>query len=397
MTRRERMLAAIRGQATDRIPWAPRMDLATIAWRARDAVPERFAGMNTAEMADGLDVACHAVRGDYTLARDPADLTLRALGLDNHPDHAYRIEVRDLKVEFQHDSGHYQTAIHTPAGVVTMRLAMTRSMAADGISLPFVEKYPLCSLDDFEPVAQLFEHLEAVPTPNAYQQFHDRVGDRGLAVPNGPLGATPMHSMLHDLMPMQDFFVCYMEERQALKELAQRMEPLYEAMLQTVLDCSAECIFWGANYDHDTTWPPFFEEEILPGLRHVADRCHSAGKLLMTHTDGESRHLMDLFPRCGFDVGESVCTKPMTSCTLREFRQGFGPHTTVFGGIPCVVLMDSVTDQRDFEAYMDELFAELGTGSRLILGVSDNVPPEVNLDRLEQVKGWIDAFGPVTP
>ena len=206
-----------------------------------------------------------------------------------------------------------------------------------------------------------------------------------------------MHSMLHDLMPMQDFFVCYMEERQALKELAQRMEPLYEAMLQTVLDCSAECIFWGANYDHDTTWPPFFEEEILPGLRHVADRCHSAGKLLMTHTDGESRHLMDLFPRCGFDVGESVCTKPMTSCTLREFRQGFGPHTTVFGGIPCVVLMDSVTDQRDFEAYMDELFAELGTGSRLILGVSDNVPPEVNLDRLEQVKGWIDAFGPVTP
>ena len=397
MTHRERMLAAINGQATDRIPWAPRMDLATIAWRARDAVPERFAGMNTAEIADELGVACHAVRGDYTLPRPPEDLILRGLGLDNHPDHAYRIEVRDLEVEFRHDSGYYHTAIHTPAGVVTMRLAMTRSMAGDGISLPFVEKYPICSLDDLEPVAQLFEHLVVTPTPAAYQQFHDRVGDRGLAVPNGPLGATPMHSMLHDLMPMQDFFVWYMEERQALKELAQRMEPLYETMLQAVLACNAECVFWGANYDHDTTWPPFFEEEILPGLRRVADRCHGAGKLLMTHTDGESRHLMELFPRCGFDVGESVCTTPMTSCTLREFRQGFGPNTTVFGGIPCVVLMDSVTDQRDFETYMDTLFAELGTGARLILGVSDNVPPEVNLARLEQVEDWIDAFGPVTP
>ena len=39
MTHRERMLAAMRGQAADQIPWAPRMDLAYIAWRARDAVP----------------------------------------------------------------------------------------------------------------------------------------------------------------------------------------------------------------------------------------------------------------------------------------------------------------------------------------------------------------------
>jgi len=389
------MLAAMRGQATDRIPWAPRMDLATIAWKAQDTVPARFAGMNTAEMADELGVACHAVRGDYTLQRQPQDLMLRGLGIDNHPDYPFRVEIRNLEVRFEHTAGHFQTVIHTDSGSVTMKLAMTQSMAASGISLPFVEKYPISSLNDLDAVAQVFEHLEVVPTPAAYQQFHERVGERGLAIPNGPLGATPMHAMLHDLMAMQDFFVYYVEERQALKELAQRMAPFYDAMLDALMACSAEVVFWGANYDHDTTWPPFFEEEILPGLRRVADRSHDAGKLLMTHTDGESRHLLDLFPRCGFDVGESVCPSPMTSCTLREFRQGFGPSTTVFGGIPCVVLIDAVTPQADFEAYMDELFSELGSGARVILGVSDNVPPEVNLDRLEQVKCWVDAFGPV--
>ena len=55
------MLATIRGEPTDRIPWAPRMDLWYIALRARDTVPERFAGLNTAEMADELGAACHAV------------------------------------------------------------------------------------------------------------------------------------------------------------------------------------------------------------------------------------------------------------------------------------------------------------------------------------------------
>ena len=46
---------------------------------------------------------------------------------------------------------------------------------------------------------------------------------------------------------------------------------------------------------------------------------------------------------------------------------------------------------------MDQLFTELGTGERLILGVSDNVPPDVNPSRLEQIKQWIKAFGPVNP
>ena len=395
MTHRERMLAAMRGQATDQIPWAPRMDLAYIAWRAGGNVPARFAGLNTAEIADELDVACHAVRADYTLPREPIDSALRGLGIDNHPDYPCRFELRDLKMEFKHDAGRSETIIHTPAGAVTMRLQLTREMTADGISLPFVEEYPISSMRDFEPVAQVFEHLDVVPTPEGYQSFHDRVGDRGVAIAAAPLAATPMHLLLHDLMGMEDFFVWYHDERQAMTELAARIEPFFDAMLEASLACSAEAILWGANYDHDTTWPPFFEQQIMPGLQRVSRRCHDAGKLLLTHTDGESRHLLPLFPRCGFDVGESVCTAPMTSCTLKEFREGFGPNATVFGGIPCVVLMDQVTTQAEFEAHMDALFAELGTGARLILGVSDNVPPQVNLDRLDQIKRWIKAFGPV--
>ena len=85
----------------------------------------------------------------------------------------------------------------------------------------------------------------------------------------------------------------------------------------------------------------------------------------------------------------------MTSCTLAEVRRGMGPGTTVWGGIPCVVLLDDVMDEGEFESYMDRLFAELDGGGRLILGVSDNVPPDVNLTRLERIKEWIEAFGPV--
>ena len=395
MTHRERMLAAMRGQATDQIPWAPRMDLWYTALRARGTVPERFADLNTAQIADQLQVGCHAVRADYTLGREPDDLALRALGFDNHPDYPFRVELHDLPMQFQHDAGHFQTTIETPAGQVTARLQLTRKMAADGISLPWVEKYPLDSVDDFEPVAHVFEHLKVVPTPQAYSEFHERIGDRGLAIANGPLAAAPIHLMLHDLMAMENFFVMYMDERSAMEEFAQRLEPFFEAMIDALLACEAEVVFWGANYDRDTTWPPFFKEQIVPWLQRVSRRVHEADKLLLTHTDGENRDLLPHYPECGFDIGESVCPVPMSTCTLREIREGFGSHVTAWGGIPGVILLQDSMDQRGFELYMDDLFAQLGSVEHLILGVSDNVPPDVDLSRLEVIREKIEAFGPV--
>ncbi len=67
MNHRQRMLAAMRGEPTDQIPWAPRMELWNIAVRARGTAPPHLANMNTAQLADALDVGCHAVRADYSI------------------------------------------------------------------------------------------------------------------------------------------------------------------------------------------------------------------------------------------------------------------------------------------------------------------------------------------
>lgn len=394
MTHRERMLATLQGEPTDQIPWAPRMDLWSIAHRARGTTPASLAGRNTVEIAQALGVACHAVGADFTRS-EGRDLILRGLGFDNHPDYPYRVELRDLPVEFERDGENLRTRIKTPAGEVFTHLQQTTQMAREGISLPFVKSYPIRSVDDFEAVAQVFEHLEVIPTPEAYAAFHRRVGEQGIAVAWGPLGASPLHLMLHDLVAMDQFFYLYMDEREALYQLAARMEPFFEALLEAQLACEAEVCFWGANYDRDLTWPPFFATEIAPWLQKVGDRLHAAGKYLLTHTDGENQGLLPFYPACGFDVAESVCPSPMTRCTLAEIRQGMGPHTTVWGGIPSVALLADAMDDSTFEAYLDELFDTLGAGDHLILGVSDNVPPDAQLARLERIKERIEAFGPI--
>ena len=396
MTHRERMLATIQGEPTDRIPWAPRMDLWYIAQRARGTLPERFAGLNTVQIAEVLDVACHAVGADFTIP-EGRDVSLRGLGIDNHQDYPYRVELCGLPIEFNDDGENLQTLIRTPAGEVFTHLQRTAQMAREGISLPFVKSYAIKSVNDFEAIAQIFEHLKVIPTPEAYAAFKQRIGERGIAVARGPVAASPIHLMLHELVAMDKFFYLYMDEEKLCTRLAERMEPFFEAVLDVLIACDAEVIFWGANYDQDLTWPPFFESEIAPWLKKVSTRLHAAGKYLLTHTDGENRGLLPLYPDCGFDVAESVCPQPMTQCTLSEIQRGMGPKTTVWGGIPSIALLDESMDNTTFEAYIDDLFGSLGAGDHLILGVADNVPPDANLARLEHIKERIETFGPVQP
>jgi hypothetical protein len=82
----------------------------------------------------------------------------------------------------------------------------------------------------------------------------------------------------------------------------------------------------------------------------------------------------------------------MTQCTLAEIKQGMGPEVTIWGGIPSVILLDSATTEQSFEEYLDELFATPSIEKGLILGVSDNVPPDANFARLEEIKKRVEAF-----
>jgi hypothetical protein len=389
------MLAAMRGEASDQIPWAPRMDLWYIANRQKGTLPQRFQDMNTVRIAQELNVACHAVRGDFTLPRPNEYMKFRGLGLDNHPDYPYMIELRGLPIRFESDGEEFKTWITTPGGEVFTHIKQTKDMRKDGISLPFVVKFPLNSQQDFEPVAQVFEHLEVIPKPENYAAFRRRVGDQGLAVANGLLSASPIHFMLHDLAAIDTFYYLYTDCRDEMYALAERMKGFFNKLLDAVFACECEAFVWGGNYDQSTTYPAFFEQEIQPWLNAVGRRAAEKGKFCVCHTDGENRGLLEAYRATDFHVAESLCTLPMTSCSLKEFREGVGSRITTWGGIPAVALIESSMNDRAFEAHLDTVFSELGAGERLIFGVSDNVPPEASLRRMERIQKKIQEFGPV--
>jgi 5-methyltetrahydrofolate--homocysteine methyltransferase len=203
---------------------------------------------------------------------------------------------------------------------------------------------------------------------------------------------SPVHEIQRDLIDATQFFIHYRDHQDKMRHLAEQMEPLYDTMLDIVSQSPASVVLWGSNYDEMLTWPPYFEREIQPWIRKVAGRLAAAGKLLLNHTDGENEGLMDLISDSGMHIAESICPAPMTRVSLAEYYRRWSPHLTLWGGIPAIVALPETSDA-EFEAYMDELFRVIAPGKRIVLGMSDNVPPDAIFSRLQRLYDRVQRDG----
>ena len=148
-----------------------------------------------------------------------------------------------------------------------------------------------------------------------------------------------------------------------------------------------EVVMFGANTDETVTYPPFYEEHIMPWIARFSDLAHKNGKYVLIHADGENQSLFALYHQSGIDILEAVATSPMTKSDIHEvFEKTDG--MTVFGGIPSVMLMPEY-NEKDFERFMETTLDAIGGRSRFILGVSDTTPPDAEFERLIRIRDMI--------
>ena len=395
MTHKQSMLATIRGEPTDRIPWVPRLDLWYNAHKRAGTLPPKYRGAKLTEITDDLNFGYHAVVPHFKDLRDPSDDAHRALGIYSLWTMPYKTRLEDVKYKAQYKGDETLVEYETPVGSIRTKVLYDETMRRAGITISHVSEYAIKSPEDYEAVGYLFEHAEVLPDYEGYQEFADQIGDRGLAVAFISLAGSPMHLLQRELMPVELFFYELYDHPEELAKCAERIGKYFERVFDVVVGCPAEVILFGANYDATVTYPPFFHEHILPWLRRLSEALHRKGKFLLTHTDGENTGLLDHYLESQIDIADSICPAPMTKLTFKQVRDHFGGHITIMGGIPSVCLLRNSMSDDDFEAYIDRFFSELGSGDHLILGVSDTTPPGAAFERIEQIGERVRAFGPV--
>jgi hypothetical protein len=389
------MLAVLQGQAVDRVPWVPRLDLWYNARRRAGTLPRRFRDATLREITDALGWGYHAVIPNFKDLRSPEDEVHRALGIYNLRTMPVRTVFDGVRVQAVQCGDETRVTYETPVGSLTTRALYDETMRRAGITITHVTEYAIKSPADYRPLAYLFEAAQVEDNPKGYSEFRDDVGERGLAVGFLTLAASPMHLLQRELMPLERFFFELYDHPAELVRCAESIGSYFRRLFAVAAGCDAEVILLGANYDARVTYPPFFREHIQPWLAELADRLHRRGKFLLTHTDGENRGLLDCYLDGRIDVADSVCPDPMTSLSLAEVRERFADRIIIMGGIPSVSLLRDSMSDRQFEEFLDRFFDTLGTGDHLILGISDTTPPAAELDRLQEIARRVQALGPV--
>jgi len=391
------MQAAIRGEPTDRIPWAPRLDLWYSAHKLAGTLPAEYRSASLRDMTDDLGWGYHGVVPDFQDLRSPDDDVDRALGIWNLWPMPYRTVLEDVRRTVRREGDRTIVGYETPHGTVQTVTLYDEAMRRAGISISHVAQHPFKSADDYAALGHILEHAQVVPNHEGYQEFAGYVGDRGIAVAWGTPAASPVHWVQRELMPVDLFFYEVHDHPDELARLAEQIGVYWDRMAAALLDCPADVVLVGANYDSMIQYPPFFEQHILPWLRQAARDLHARGKRLLTHTDGENSGLLEHYLASEFDIADSVCPAPMTRLTFKEVRDAFAGRITIMGGIPSVALLPETLSDAEFERFLDGFFEDIGRGDHLILGISDTTPPAADFGRLLEIARRVEAFGPVRP
>ena len=396
MTQRQRMFATLRGQPTDSIPWAPRLDLWFNARRRAGTLPDRYRNATLHDISDDLGWGAHAVIPRFKDLRSADDDLHRALGIYNLHTMPYRTVLHNVEVRSFYDGDETRVSYRTPCGCIETRVLYNEAMRAAGISITHIAEHAIKTIEDCRIIAHLFENAEVLPNASGFEEFRSSIGERGIPVAYIALAGSPMHLLQRELMPMEEFFYALHDHPDEMERCAESIAGYYRRVFEAVHTCSAEVFLLGANYDTGVTPPPFFREHILPWLSHCAAGLHARGKFLLTHADGENTGLLDMYVQSGIDIADSVCPAPMTRLSLREVRERFGGRITIMGGFPSVALLPHTVSDASFEDFLDGFFQELDRGDHLILGISDSTPPQADLDRLIRIRRAIEEFGPIT-
>lgn len=405
MTQKERILAVLKRQEVDKIPFAPRIDLWYNCHKKKGTLPKEYQNCSIWDILREVGGVVWNKNGKFYLKK-MKNLKIKICFHDElaqrqvFPQYAETllgdyVSLENTPISFIHDSkiGKQETLIKytTPVGEVSTKFIHSPLLLEVDIA-PYQREYLIKKVADYKVAEYIVENTELVPNYNDILRVQEQIGEEGIV--SGRSGYCPMHQIMRYYLGYEKF--CY-ELYDHPKKIEHFLEILTEKdreIMRLAAESPTEFVRSGGNWDSYIISPSFFRKYFAPYFREFSEVLHSKCKILGAHTDGEMKGLLQVFLNSGIDVAEAFTPYPMTDCTLSKARKVWQDKVIIWGGIPTTILSRGTSD-RKFEDYMRNLFKEISPRNNFILGMGDNTPIDAKFERLFQIKEMIDIYGEI--
>jgi hypothetical protein len=334
MTPRERVLAVLRGEPADKVPFTTYQ-----VFLPQCAVERRL-------REEGMCIVNRSVP-------------------------AYTIETPDCITEShtytEHGRPRERTVIRTPVGEVSSVVEPTENTRWH---VERLFKGP----KDYEVLRYIAGNERCRPTYDEYLAGEKWLGEDVILRSN--VGLSPLHEIMIMWMGVETFAVEWAERRDEILKLEKVMREKRRERYRVLADAPISHANYGGNEVPEVMGLERFREFCIPLHNECAEMFNAKGKLLGVHLDGNNRLWARDVARSGLHYIEAFTPAPDTDMTLAEALEAW-PDKVLWINFPSSVHLRSI--ERIKQTTRELIEAASGTG-RLIIGITEDVP----LDRWQE-------------
>lgn len=386
MSNRQNIMTLINGKVPETIPWAPRLGIWYNAHKIQKTLPNEFRELTLREIEKRLGVAaCSSARLPFIFLR-------HAARSKNQNNHIVRVSFKSVTVESYREKNREYVIYHTPIGEATEMYHI--SLDAELKGLPFAKHLTKPLIDSVEKYAvaeYIYNDMEFTPTYSIYEQIEQNTGEHGVPIVN--LVYDPIYLIMEQLVGFNNFYYELNDNRKYIERLYNVLCKKFETLFKIAINSPAEFIISAAHYNVQFVPPEFYDDYIKPVLKPFGRKLKQHGKLLGLHADADTSNLLEKILDTGFELLDVFICAPMAKITLTEAIEICGLKVVIWGGLPSILFDRESYDDITFK---DEIKRTLHlireSDNRVILGISDQLMPESDINRVRIVSELILSF-----
>ena len=357
MTSKERLLRAIRGQETDRVPWSPFL---AYYW-------------------EHLPIEVQKKGQEIYLKQMGADPLLRGFHTLFHAD------VKNCEFRSNTCGNKRIDVCETRVGTLTEEY--TYSETANSW---FLTGHPVKEEEDFKILQYLAENTVLTPDYERFLQDYHALGEDGLYLPLlGLYGKTAFQSMVERWCGTVDLTYALYDFPETVEEcLAVIQEKDMETVKISVESPAEGFIFWE---DSSTTniSPDFFRKYTAPQVDAWGKKIREYDKLLIHHACGHLADLLPIMAQTAIDMVESISPPPTGNIEIADAVKLLPQQIGIIGGIEPTFILNSTMEELEAEA--KKLLKGM-EGKRFVLANSDSCPPHVAYEKFLMVSELVREY-----
>jgi hypothetical protein len=321
-------------------------------------VPGRYRGMSMIEVYDDLGAS-------------PRYAT-EVLGLL-----AFRpiIDPQQVKITARSDGPNLTVVQETPLG--TIQETTTYGHGTE---------YPVKSPRDMRVMRFILEHTRFDFDTQAFRAADAAFGERGVVQEYIP--RSPLQRLIINFMGLENTIYALNDYPHETHDLMKAIDACDDQMYEAIGDSPIEILNFGENIDAALDSPRLFRQYLIPHYEGRVGQLHKQGKFCHIHMDGTLKPLLPLIKETPFDGIEAATPLPQGDVTLEEIKEALGDKI-LLDGIPAVYFLPEYPTE-ELEACARRILEMFSPN--LILGISDELPPPAEIERVRLVAEIVERF-----